>query len=126
MHQKQIENLTKLSDKDRLDYFIRYVSDFEEIWGLSVGQDNWIIFKDKEDDEIFPIWSHKDLAMQCMFDEHKKMGAKPQSMSIYTFIEQCIPDLNDVKFGIFYNQKRTAYVLDGKTLKTELLEELNK
>lgn len=124
MHKKQIENLLNLSDKERLEYFIRYTSDFEKVWGLSVGEDNWIIFKDKEGDEIFPLWPHKDLANECMFEEHKKMGAKPQSMSIYSFINHCIPDLENVKFGIFYNINRTAYVLDGNALKEELLEEL--
>ncbi len=125
MHIKQIENLLKLSNKERVEYFIRYCSDFEEVWGLSVGQD-WIIFKDSEGDEIFPVWPHKDLAEFCAFDEHKEMGAKPRSISIYSFIKDYIgdPRLNNIYFGIFYNKEREAMVLEGDTLKNELELEL--
>lgn len=126
MHPKQIENLLKLSNKERVEYFIRYCSDFEEVWGLTTNKDNWIIFKDTDGDEIFPLWPHKELAELCAFEEHKEMGVKPQSISIYSFIEEYIedPDLKGVYYGIFYNDKREAIVLEGKTLKKELEEEL--
>ena len=128
MHLKQIENLLKLSSEDRVEYFVRYCADFEEIWGLTVDDNNWIIFKDAEGDEIFPLWPHKDLADFCAFDEHKEMGAKPSSISIYSFIEEFIgdPSLKDVYFGIFYNKNREALVLKGETLKEELEAELDK
>ncbi|SHJ67633.1 DUF2750 domain-containing protein [Aquimarina spongiae] len=126
MHPKQIENLLKLSNEERVEYFVRYCADFEEVWGLAVDDNDWIIFEDLEGDKIFPLWPHKDLADFCAFEEHKEMGAKPRSISVYTFIKEFMddPGLEDVYFGIFYNKDREALVLKGETLKQELEEEL--
>lgn len=126
MHTKQIENLLNLNEEERVSYFIRYCSDWEEIWGLSVG-DDWIIFKDEDGDEIFPLWPHKELAELCAFSEHKEMGAKPKSISIYTFLDEFLQDeeLKDVYYGIFYNKQRQALVLSSNTLKEELEAELD-
>ncbi|SEB75106.1 Protein of unknown function [Tenacibaculum sp. MAR_2009_124] len=128
MHPKQIENLLKLNNEERVEYFIRYCADFEEVWGLSVGKNEWVIFKDADGDEIFPLWSHKDLAEFCAFDEHKEMGAKPSSISVYSFIDEFLddPDLKNVYFGVFYNKNREALVLKGENLKKELEAELEK
>ncbi|QNU64549.1 DUF2750 domain-containing protein [Vreelandella titanicae] len=126
MHRKQIENLLQQTPEQRHDYFIRYCSDFEQVWGLVVGDDNWVIFKDADGDEIFPLWPHHDLAEACCFDEHKKMGAKPQPIGLESFIRNCIPDMvsDGVYFGIFYDNFRTGLAVEGETLKAELEEEV--
>lgn len=31
----KIENILKMSEDERYDYFVRKVADFEQIWGLS-------------------------------------------------------------------------------------------
>ncbi len=77
MNRKQIDNLLKMPSEERCSYFIRYCADFEEVWGLVVGEDNWVIFNDKEGDEIFPLWPHRDLAEECCFSEHRELGAEP-------------------------------------------------
>lgn len=126
MHPKQIENLLKLNSEERVEYFLRYCADWEQVWGLTIGEGNWVIFKDSEGDEIFPLWPHQDLAEFCAFEEHKEMNAKPSSISIYKFIEDFIgdTDLQNVYYGIFYNTNREALVLEGKTLKIEIEKEL--
>jgi hypothetical protein len=55
MHENKILNLLSLSTEDRYTYFIRHCADFEQVWGLVVGEDNWVIFKDNEGDKIFPL-----------------------------------------------------------------------
>ena len=127
MHPKQIENLLNLNPEQRVEFFIRYCADFEKVWGLSVGEDNWVIFKDIDGDEIFPVWPHESLAEKCAFQEHREMGAKPQSMSVYSFVEDCLtsPDLEGVYFGVFYDDKREAVVLKRDSLKSALEEELS-
>lgn len=126
MHPKQIENLFKLTNQERVDYFMRYCADWEEVWGLAINDDDWIVFKDGDEDEIFPLWPHQDLAEYCAFEEHKEMGAEPRSISIYSFIDDFIndPDLKDVYYGIFYNKEREALVLKGEALKNGLEAEL--
>ncbi len=127
MHPKQIENLLNLTPEQRVEFFVRYCADFEKVWGLSVGQDNWVIFKDSDGDEIFPVWPHESLAELCAFHEHKEMGATPQEMTVYSFVEDCLsnPDLDGVYFGVFYDDKREGLVMESKVLKSALEEELS-
>ncbi|MBO6495888.1 MAG: DUF2750 domain-containing protein [Roseivirga sp.] len=126
MHSKQVENLLKLSNEERVDYLIRYCADWEEIWGLTLDDNNWVVIKDDEGDEIFPIWPSKCLAEHCMFQEHRDLNAKPSPINVYSFLDQFIndPDLEGVYFGVFYNTNREALVLQGALLKTELESEL--
>ncbi len=127
MHEKQIDNLLTLRPEERYDFFVRYCADFERVWGLTVGDDNWVIFKDKEGDDIFPLWPHPDLAEVCCFEEHKTMGAKPQSILLDSFLQNCIPDMisNKVLFGIFYNKDREGIAIEGNALKETLDNEIN-
>lgn len=128
MHQKQIENLSNQPAQERYAYFVRYCADFQEVWGLTVGEDGWVIFKDSDGDEIFPLWPDKDLAETCCFEEHKTMGAKPQSISLESFLQNCIPDMirEKIYFGIFYNTSREGMAVDGETLKQALEDEVSK
>jgi len=86
------------------------------VCGLVVGVDNWVIFKDTDGDEIFPLWSHPDLAQACRFEEHKMMGAKPQVMSLESFVKNYIPNMiaEGVIFGIFYDSTRKGLRLREK------------
>ena len=126
MHEKQILNLLSKPAVERYEYFIRYCADFERVWGLVVGDDNWVIFKDNEGENIFPIWPHPDLAITCCFEEHRKLGAKPQSIALDSFIKNCIPDMvsDGVVFGVFYDEKREGVVVGGDDLKSELEREV--
>ena len=126
MHDEQIKNLLRLSAKERYEYFIRYCADFEEVWGLVVGEDNWVIFKDHENDEIFPVWSHFDLAKICCFEEHKEMGATPQLIKLEAFIKKCIPNMisKNIYFGVFYNTDREGLAINGTSLKKALEDEV--
>lgn len=122
MHSKKIENLLKLSDEERVDFFVRYCVDFGEVWGLVIGKDNWVTFIDSEQDQIFPIWPHHDLALSCCFEEHKEMKAKPQSIKLETFLEKCVPDMleQNIYFGVFYDENKKGLAIPAKELKTLL------
>lgn len=126
MHEKQIANLLALSENERYDFFIRYCADFEKVWGLAVNEDEWVIFKDSEGDEIFPLWPHKNLAEACCFEEHKQMGARPQSISLKVFLDECIPDmaLQHVLIGVFFDNTRKGVAVVPEELKHALQEEL--
>lgn len=122
MHPNKIENLLKLNAKDRVDYFVRQCVDFEEVWGLVLGEDNWITFTDSDGDIIFPLWPNHDLAEFCCFEEHRVLQATPQRISLDAFINQCVSDMENqnVYFGIFYNEKREGLALSANNLKERL------
>lgn len=127
MHEKQVENLLKLSPEERLEYFVRYCADFEQVWGLVVEEEDWILFKDQQGKEIFPIWPHESLAQFCCFQEFKQLNAKPQKMTLSSFLEKCIPDMitSNVLFGVFYDTNRIGLTVDGDYLKLVIEEEIN-
>ncbi|TQV73372.1 DUF2750 domain-containing protein [Denitrobaculum tricleocarpae] len=127
MNEKQIENLLNQSAQERYEYFVRYCADFQEVWGLTVGEDGWVIFKDSDGDEVFPLWPHKDLAEVCCFGEHRSMGAKPQSIPLDSFLQNCVPDMISEKiyFGVFYNKSREGLAVDGYSLKEALEAEVS-
>lgn len=127
MHEKQIENLLAQSSKERYEYFVRYCADFEQVWGLKVGGDSWVIFKDNEGDQIFPLWPHEDLARACCFKEHQELDAKPTPIQMEPFLNYCVEDMINEKvyFGIFYDLDRTGIAIDGASLKNDLLDEIN-
>ena len=128
MHHKKIENLLKLSEDERLKFFVRYCADFEEVWGLVVEKDNWVTFTDSENDQIFPIWPHYDLAEYCCFSEHKKIKAMPQSITLEVFLEKCVPDMKDanIYFGVFYDRNKKGLAISPDKLKLYLEDEIQK
>ena len=127
MHEKQITNLLQFSPEKRYNYFIRYCADFQQVWGLVVGEDSWVVFKDADGDEIFPLWPHPDIAKACCFDEHKKMSAKPQKIELKSFIQNCIPDMisSEVNFGIFYDCNKEGLMVTGDVLQAAIENEVD-
>ena len=125
MHPKKIENLLSLSTKERYDYFIREVAQFEKIWTIGTDE-GYVIFHDKEGEEILPIWPHRELAEKCIFKEHKEMGATPESILLDSFLKNCIPDMmsDGILFGVFYDDKREALAVGGKKLMQDIKVEV--
>lgn len=123
MHQNKIINLIKLDPKKRFDYFISTVVNFEKIWVLENDQGYLMITVDNE--TIFPVWPHKEIAESCKFKELNLKNIKPTSISYNDFIDQCIPDLieEDIIFGVFFNENKVGYVIEPEKLHTILEDE---
>ena len=126
MHEKHIENLLNMSAQERVDYFVRRCAEVGVVWGLVVGEDNWVIFKGPDGEEVFPLWPHEALAERCMFEEHRKMGAAPQAIAMASFLNRCIPDMaeQNVAFGVFFDLGQQALTLPADTLKGLLQSEI--
>lgn len=78
---KKIENILKMSEDERYDYFIRKVADFEQIWGLS--NDGWALLGDKDGNQILPLWPEKEFAELCAIDQWVEY--KPQIIELENF-----------------------------------------
>lgn len=124
MHPNKIDNLLNLNPQERLEYFIRQSVQNKVVWTLETEQ-GYLIFKDVQGDEIFPVWAESEIAEICMFEEHREMGAIPVSIKINSFIHDCIPDMveENVLFGVFYDKNREAICIKGAELQEELISE---
>jgi len=121
-----MNNLIEYSPEERFDYFVRRCADFQEVWGLATECDNWIIFKDADGEEVFPLWPHQELAQECMFQEHRDIGAGPQRIELTSFLQKCAPDMDQqgVRFGVFYDRARIGIAVEAKLLKEALTNEI--
>lgn len=125
MKNKNPDEILELSRKDRLKYFVRSCADNQRVWGLK-KDGNWLIIRDEDGDEIFPVWPHEVLADKCCFEEHKAVGAKAHAIAVDSFVNACIPDMleSSVGFGVFYDTRKKGLVIDGRELKAAIENEL--
>lgn len=126
MNDKEIKEALALTAGDRYEYFIQCCAQYDEVWGLVVGEDGWLIFNDVDGDEIFPVWPTAEHANACCFDEHKQQQALPKAIKLRSFIDNCIPDMHreDILFGVFYDQDGEGLSVEAEMLKGSFEEEL--
>lgn len=86
MNNHKINNIANLSATERYGYFIRKVSDFEEVWGLK-DKDGWALMGSNEQ-VLFPVWSEKEFAELCKWDNYH-----PNPIPLDDFIEKLLPKL---------------------------------
>ena len=126
MHKEKIKNILKLDADDRYWYSIREIVKLELVWAIS-NDDSWVMFVDKNQDEIFPIWPHKEVAEICVFEELKVKNYYIKPIKYNLFIKYCIPEMEEdhILFGMFYDEERKAIVVSPQQLKIDLLNEYN-
>ncbi|MDN3672426.1 DUF2750 domain-containing protein [Flavobacterium branchiarum] len=119
---KKIENILKLSKKDKYDYFIRKVVDFQLIWGLN--NDGWALLGDDLDNQIFPFWPEKELAELCAVD--KWSGYNAESIDLNLFLEKWIPGMekDNIFVSIFYTPQSKGLTVSSEKLGNDINEEL--
>lgn len=119
---KKIENILKMSEDERYDYFIRKVVDFEELWGLS--DDGWALLGDNDGNRIFALWPEKEFAVLCSVDQWKDY--KPEVITLDNFIEKWIPGMTNDKtlVNVFLTPNAKGTVISPNDLYGELKEEL--
>jgi len=124
MHPGKINNGINLKVEDRYWYSIREIVKLDTVWAVSTPE-SWVTFVDNEGDEIFPIWPHKEVAKMCAFEELKVENYSVQAIDYNKFKEFCIPEMDgdNILFGVFYDLKREAFVVDGERQLGDLEEE---
>ena len=73
MNNSRIKNIVNLSAAERYGYFIRKVSDFEEVWGLK-DKEGWALMGNNEQ-VLFPVWSEKEFAELCKTEQGVYLGS---------------------------------------------------
>lgn len=119
---KKIENILKMPEDERYNYFIRKAADFEQLWGLS--NDGWALLGDSSENRILPLWPEKEFAELCAIDQWKVY--KPEVIELDNFIEKWIPDMTNDKtlLNVFLTPNAKGTVISPNELYTDLQEEL--
>lgn len=125
LHHKHLENVFRLSSKERYDHFILKVCDWEEIWYLKNSEDNFVT-KYVKDENVgyFPVWPHPDYAKK--FGEDEEIPVSPANIDLHEFIDRWLPGLSHdgFKVGVLPNLATTVWVIDPLDLRADLKEEL--
>ena len=122
MHQKKIENILKMSGEERLLYFIRKVSDFEEVWGLFAG--GWAMTADNKGRKAIPFWPEKDFSDLCANGVWKNYNSKQIELDIFISKWLLGMEKDGVLAAIFPTPKNKGVIIQPKDLLTSLKEEI--
>jgi hypothetical protein len=119
---KKIENLMNLSEKEKYNYFIRKVVDFEEIWGLY--NNGWALLGDEKNNQVCVFWPEKELAELCAIG--KWNGYEACVIDLNDFLEKWITGMEKDNFlvSIFYNNQSMGKTVLPQQLRNDLIKEL--
>ena len=97
---KQLSAVLELSGRQRLEYFVKVVADWQEVWGLYL--DGWALAATDGGVPVFPLWPAKEYAQVCAEGEWK--GYEPRSISLDDFMRVLLPRLRSdaVLPGVFF------------------------
>ena len=118
MKNNRINNITNLSSPERYDYFIRKVSDFEEVWGLK-DKEGWALMG-SEEQVLFPIWSEKEFAELCKWDNYQ-----PTPIPLDDFMEKLLPKLekDSVMLAVFPLTQGKGIIRKVQEVKSDIEQE---
>lgn len=87
----KLNNIRNLTSKERCDYFVRKVADFEVVWGLF--NDGWVTSGIKDASAI-AFWPEKDFATLSSNGVWK--DCKATEINLTDFMENWLPEMMNV------------------------------
>lgn len=98
---KEIENVLKVDNRKKYEYFIKKTADYEEVWALR-DKDGWATLE-LDEKEYFPVWAKKEYADLCVSEEWE--GYHSESVDIYEFVEEWIARLKQegIRITVMWN-----------------------
>ena len=108
-----------LSGPDRLQMFIRKVSESQELWGLYV--DGWAEATDEDGKKGLVVWPDEQHALLCATDKWRQHS--PKAIKLSSFIERWVDKLvrMRLKVAVFPTPFDGPVFVDPVTLRAELL-----
>ncbi|VXC85437.1 conserved hypothetical protein [Pseudomonas sp. 8Z] len=102
---KQLAAIIALTGEERYQYFVKVVSDWQEVWGLYM--EGWALAGTDDGATVFPMWPAKEYAEACA--ENEWAGYEPKSFSLDELLNDLLPRLKSDGMlpGVFF-------VLSGK------------
>lgn len=124
INDKQLASVLALPAKDRYQYLIKVVADWQEVWGLY--SDGWALAATEEGSMVFPIWPAKEYAEVCAKNEWAEYS--PESFSLDDFIDGLLPKLDhdNVMVGVFYTPLDKGVVVSASLVAEDFERELER
>ena len=122
---KEIENVLKIDENKKYKYFINFICDTQEVWGLY--NNGWALAGENNCDHIlFPLWPAKEFAEMSASEEWASY--QPRSINLEDLIEVLIPQLKEkgLSFSIFYTLENKGIVVSPTELENQVKAELEK
>lgn len=123
MISKEVENVLKLSNAKKYEYFIKKIADYEEVWSIK-DEDGWATLGEA-DESFFPVWAKKEYSDLCISGEWEEY--RSAKIDLYEFIEEWIPGLkkDGIKVTVMWNEGKGIDV-DWDNLVEDIRAELEK
>lgn len=121
LHSKKQANILALGAKERCDYFVRKVADFERVWGLfEIG---WASFR-AGDATVLPFWPEEEFACLCAHSEWE--GYTPREIKISDFMSTWLPGMviDNRMCLAFPNPENQGFLIGPEDLKSLIESEI--
>src|SRR5580704_17194945 len=117
----EIQSTLRLPGPDRYNYFIKYIADTEEAWGL--WDDGWAMGKDDYDRPTFPIWPAREYAALCA--DGPWSNYEPTGIPVQELIHELLPMLDEdgIQPSIFRTPEGDAVIPTVPQILTDLTNE---
>ncbi len=118
--EKQFNAICHKSEDERYDYFMRKVSDFEEIWSLH-SPEGWVELSDEDGQICLPIWPHPDFASAWAVEEWS--DCQPKAIKLDVWLERWTQGLenDDTVLVVFPVDEEQGLVQSPSLLHEDLL-----
>lgn len=90
VNHEEVMAVRALPAPERYEYFIKWVADAEQLWGLRSDQ-GWVVASDEAGREIFPVWSDSIYAEACR--EEPWGDSLPTAISLEEWRTKWLPGL---------------------------------
>ena len=124
LHPKKIEAVLALSGRERYEYFVKAVADWQHVWGLF--DDGWALAQTDEGEAVFPLWPDEAYAHLCAKDAWAKFEPKQISLESLTHVLLPKLKLDGVLPGVFPTPFEKGVTSSVDELEAALIAELKK
>lgn len=90
MTAQEISTVTVLPGPKRYKYFVKGVTDYEQVWGLA-NENGWALMGDSSDRELVPVWPFPEFAEKSPVCGVQ--GYTPRAISLSDWMEKWLPGI---------------------------------
>src|SRR5947208_1756900 len=90
IHPEELRRVPLLPVRERYEYFVKHVADWEEIWSLK-NVDGWVMLGSDKEQEHVPVWPHPEYARMVAVGSWADCA--PEVISLDNWLERWIPGM---------------------------------